>query len=766
MPPIRTRADYAQIIQQAYEYEKPRFAVEWDQGLRQLSSNPALFGFAPPSWMLHYALTCAFLYEQTADVRLAEEARDGLFFYRSWLGALPADARSLRPEYADGIAPMEPVFQPNIFIPAFTRIRPALSLADREELAGMLADALRPIALFPEWGGHNRAMLRAAALSGAAQALPDHPEAPAWRALADELAEESWGRWSIEDAMLYQPHWLRSLIRYAESSGREAELADQIQARMHLKAMTQLISPLGILPDFGDSHWLAHSHWEWAACLEWGARAYRDPAMKWAANRIDLAPGVLHPTGYEAAAAVLAWEWCDETVPASEPLNQADALDDLVLKKIVWRTGWDARASYACLNYRDEGRYGRAARDYLRTTLAVSAEKMHHGHADEGSFSMLVHAGTLLLHESGYREQPPDGIYRSAVYHNRVAWRSGRAPQGQNLLEFLRADGRYQPVETERLYQTRLLDAEFSRVRITDPLEGLTWDRSVVFFPDLPCWIVSDAVLAERSAFRTLASLWWTTDLLEEGPDWYATRLRGVQDWTNPGEACLLVVAPPVAGQSRELSAVPFHRHFQAELALVNAWNGELDAGRYVNFVTVLWPHAPDGLDAQRRAGIEVLAARPDGRGTGVRLLWQGEERLVGGLNDLAVGIGEEDIRPSYSADRGMAVYGPAGSDAAFIYVRRSRQGGEAGFINGTRFELDGKRLYAGREHAMFQEDRTAQPGVPARFRWEGKFDGLISEDVEWNRTGQSRSQKTSQSSRWRRVRLPGGKTCSSTAGR
>jgi len=722
MQPIRTRLDYARIIRAALEREQPRAAAERERGLHQAGASSALFGFAPPGWMLDYALACAFVYEQDGDPAQAEAARDALLFYREWQQRLPAGARALRPEYEDGFPPMEPIFQPQIFLPAFTRILPALSPQEAESLAEILADTLRPILRFPEWGGHNRAMLRAAGLAGAAQALPAHPEAPLWRSLADELAEESWGRWSIEDAMLYQPHWLRALIRYAEASGRAEALADQIQPRLHLKAMTQLISPLGVLPDFGDSHWQTHSHWEWVACLEWGARVYRDPVMKWAANRIELGPAWQTPSGYEACVSALAHAWCDDSLQPRQPLNRCDALDDLVIKKIVWRSGWERQSAYACLNYRDEGDYGRVARDYLRDTLAVSAEKMHHGHADEGSFSMLTHAGTLLLHESGYREQPPDGIYRSAVYHNRLAWRAGSKPAGQGLLEFLRGDGRYHPVRSERLYQTRLLDAEFSRVRVSDPLEGLEWDRSVIFLPELPCWLVIDGVLAQRSAYRTLSALWWTTDLLASGADWYDTRLRGVQGWENDGPAALWVGLPAVPGQSRQLAALPFRRHFQEELALSAAWGGEHTAGRYLNFVSLLWPHLPDEQGVARAAALELLPAQPEGRGLGLRLRWQGEERLFGLLNDLNAARGVEDVRPRYTAERGLCAYGPAHSDAALVYLRQRGESGQAGLINGTHLSLGEQTLFQVKAHAMFQEDAGALPGIPARFRWEGTY--------------------------------------------
>ncbi len=719
---MASRSEYFQLIERAYEREKAHLPEEFEKGLQKVRETTPLFGYFPPRSLLDFGAVCAFLYAQKGDARLAEQAKRALSFYREWRRHLPEGAEKSRPEYEDGIPPMEPVFQPILFVPAVQNIRGSLSEEELEGMASLLADTFKAVWRFPEWGGHNRAMLRAAGLASAAQAFPGHPEAGKWASLADELAEESWGRWSIEDAMLYQPHWLRALIRYAEARGREAELVDMIQPRLHLKAMTQLLSPLGILPDYGDSHWLMHSQWEWAACLEWGAAAYRDPSMKWAANRILAARQGDAPDASLATVAMLAWQWCDETVPESPPINKDDALDDLVLKKIVWRTGWEAEASYACLNYRDEGDYGRVGRDYLRTTLAVTAEKMHHGHSDEGSFSMLAHDGTLLLHESGYRETPPDGIYRAAVYHNRLTWQPGRQPEGLGLLEFLRGDGRYRPARSERLYSTHLGDAEFRRVRVSDETEGLAWDRSVVFLPQLPCWIVLDSLLATRSGLRTIGSLWWTTDLLAQGEDWFETHLRGVMSWVNRKDAALLVCMPPVPSQPGKLSVEPFRRHFQDELALARTWYGEHRAGRPVNFVTVLWPHPYRDLDERRPEAVEVVESRPLGRGMGVWLRWAGEQRLFGTLNDLAAPFGQEDMRPAYTAQQGMTGYGPVQSDAAFVYLRKRPEADWAGFINGTHLSYDGRVLYQGKPHGMFQEDRSDRPGIPARFRWESEI--------------------------------------------
>ena len=77
-------------------------------------------------------------------------------------------------------------------------------------------------------------------------------------------------------------------------------------------------------------------------------------------------------------------------------------------------------------NYRDEGDYGRVARDYLRSTLAVSAEKMHHGHADErggdyfgpalnrtARLMSAGHGGQVLLSQTAQlvvRDYLPEGV--------------------------------------------------------------------------------------------------------------------------------------------------------------------------------------------------------------------------------------------------------------------------------------------------------------------------------------------------------------------
>jgi hypothetical protein len=721
-----TRNDCLTYIREAYDNERGQLDREiaaWQEQFRANAAFNALFGYSPPRWPLHLAAVAAFLYEQSADPALAAEAADLFLRFPGWTQELPREIAAARPEYADGVPPLDTTFDPLVFGAACARIRSALPDAKYAALADIAAASLRPIWRFPEWGGHNRALLRAASLAVCARAFPHHPDTPAWAEMADELAEESWGRWSIEDALMYQAHWLRAMIVYATARDRAAQLAHFVQPRLYLRAAAQLMSPLGVLPDFGDSHWQTHGRWEWLACLEWGAATYRDPAMKWAAAQLWDGQPRGKPNLYGAQALLLAWSWCDDAMPARPPDPDDDALDDLVQKKIAFRTGWNADATYACLNYRDEGDYARVARDYLRQTLAVSAEKMHHGHADEGSFSLLVHGGTVLLHESGYRESPPDGMYRADVYHNRLIWRLGDLPAEKSLAGLFDS-GAYRPVRTERIYRTRLGDAEIARVRVTDEAQSIIWDRSVFFLAGLPCWVVIDTARALTEAERTFALLWWTTDILAQNHDWADTHIAEIQGWPNQHNATLRVITPAVPGQQVMRSHATFRRCFRDEIMLATHWRGVHRVSEPVHFVTVLWPH-PYGEAGGNGPSTEVVRAEPAGRGIAVRLVWQGETRLLATRSEPGAGLLAEDVRPRYTFATRRAEYPPLVTDADFAYLRENSDEQWAGFVNGTRLDVGGETLYEGGSHAMLQEDRTDRPGIPARFRWTSDAAGL-----------------------------------------
>jgi hypothetical protein len=115
------------------------------------------------------------------------------------------------------------------------------------------------------------------------------------------------------------------------------------------------------------------------------------------------------------------------------------------------------------VNYRDEGDGGRLGRDYLRQTISVEEEKMHHGHADENSISLLMSGGSVLLTMAG-----TDRICRAAhlgpgapTTSTTGSSRARTSVTGRRALyEFLRNSGGYRRVRTQKIDFLNLREAD------------------------------------------------------------------------------------------------------------------------------------------------------------------------------------------------------------------------------------------------------------------------------------------------------------------
>ncbi|MCD6286550.1 MAG: hypothetical protein J7M39_11625, partial [Anaerolineae bacterium] len=424
MPRKEAYLDYIREAGRDMEGYLSRGIASWRKGF---DPDNALFGYAACGAPAATAAIEAFLYQQTGDLRYAHEARTALLLPRELAEIFPAEIAARHPEYQRAVPPMDGLFVPPNYIPAYERVRDSgvFSSADHEAVTSIVADSLHTLFHFPEWGAHNRAMLRALSMALAARAFPDHAEADGWRAISAQLADDSWGRWSIEDAMGYHAIWMLALFTYAEIADRP-DLFKSPVTQYYVTYFAHMLTSLNTFPDFGDCNWGGGAE-RLLPCFERAAAVYQDPNLKYIADRMFeriVASGP--PSVGHALLCIQAHKWADDTIPSVCPdWRSEELLDDLVGKKILFRDGWEPHSTYMLLNYRDELGYGYIPRRYLRTTLAVSAEKMHHGHADENAIVMLVDQGAALLHDGGYRENVPNGRYRADIYHNRVIWRPG-----------------------------------------------------------------------------------------------------------------------------------------------------------------------------------------------------------------------------------------------------------------------------------------------------------------------------------------------------
>ncbi len=695
-PAARTRyLEYARASADWTFAHKEDLLAQWRKTFDPLN----VFGYRPPGNLLEMAAVYAYFFEKEKKPVYAERAKAVLLTYGDFRAAYPASSVKARPDYAEGVPALPDFFTAMRYIRAYETLHRLGRLTPDENAAceNLIAGSMRYLLTTQEWGPMNRSALRAESLAWAVRALPRHPEAPNWEMQRRALGGDNWGEWEIEDTSLYNGIWLYALLGYADAGGRLRELFKTPQLAYYAPYFLNLMSPAGMLPDFGDAHWLAN--WpHFLVFFEAAAAAFADPELKWAAETIaarfiDFAKPTNMGLGYML---LDAWRWGTDAVRPAPPTRLSGmVMDDLVGKKIVFRSGWAPDSSYLLLNYRDEGDGGLNYRDYLRDTIPVEEEKMTHGHADENSLVLLMSGGSVLLHDAGYRDYMPSGpfgAYRQDYFHNRLCVRpekiwmgqeAGRfrysvrdAIPAQGLLDFLHDAGSYRRVRTGKVDFLGFPDFDYSRTRLTDDGWGYEADRVVVYVKDPEVFVVFDVFKALREEYFTLANLWHTQKVLTRGAHWYDTGYDTIQGVALPAVKRLLVAFP--MPEHRLGGTEPEKRHSQDEVLIHETVSRHFELGESEVLVTVLVPHGASEDPAERAGRISVLPAAPDKAAAGVRILSGNREIVLGVKTDLRRGIGRDWRRPRYTYDAGKIRLGDFETDGDFLYA--ALEGGQAAY--------------------------------------------------------------------------------------
>jgi hypothetical protein len=718
-----SRAAYLNYIHAAGEHTESYLEHSITSWRDAFDPHNALFGYSASGAPAAAAAIDAFIYQQMGEQERARRARDALLLQRELTGIFPPEIAARHPEYHRAVPPMDGLFIPPIYIPAYERIRTSdvFTSADHQAIASIVADSLHTLFHFPEWGAHNRAMLRALSLALAARAFPEQPEARGWRELSDQLAHDSWGRWTIEDAMGYHSVWMLALFTYAEVADRP-DFHKLPATHYYMTYFAHMLTPLDTFPDFGDCNWGGGAE-RLLPCFEKAAAVSGDPELKYVADAmfrqmVESGP----PTIDNALLCIQAYDWADDSIRPERPDWQSEELlDDLVGKKILFRSGSDPDATYMLLNYRDELGYGSIPRRYLRTTLAVSAEKMHHGHADENALILLLDKGAVLLHDGGYRETLPNGRYRADIYHNRVIWRPGIKRADTSAWDFLHNDGSYRVTRTEKLHFASFKGLDLSRTRLIDEERGVAWERIVAYLKALDCFILVDVARALRTMPLTLANILYTSQIHDTGAGYFDTSIDKIGTWRNPQRRHLLIAYPLI--EHRPVSVEPIRRHYQQETGLFQIWTGHLTQGDIVPFATVLWPHAPTGDPASLANALSLLEISKPDHAIAIRIETADHTATFGCRLDLDLGLLSEDIRPRYSYGAGHIRYGEFETDANHFYADATDGQLQVAFTEGTRLFYRDMCLYEGEAHRMFQEDASNRGTTPSwREYWQHTF--------------------------------------------
>lgn len=671
-PVLAQKATYLAYVEETAEREWARYPDVIERWKRNVEPSE-LWGYDSPAQPIYLADLLGFLYERTGDVAYARRAAQILASYGDLREAYPDDYEQTRAEYDDGVPSLANFF----FLPPYSRAYLRLQgsgVLDAEMRATIerdLAYSLDFVFHFPEWGAHNRAMLRAEGLYYGALAMPEHPHAARWKQMAETIASDNLDEWEVEDASHYNAIWLKSLFSYLEISGQE-HVFDRPILRYYAEYYKQLFTPARTIADFGDANW--NPNWpDYVAVFEKLASRYQDPELKWIAEQMveKMEADYPQPGVGAGVSLALAYNWTDDSLEPQQPTSRSqEVLEDIVGKKVVFRDGWMPESTYLLLNYRDEGDGGFVHREFLRNTISVEEEKMHHGHSDENSIVLLMDGESVLLHDGGYRSGLPSGPFgqfRADYYHNRIVVRTNKRDRYQTVPEFIRNSGAYRPVRTQKIDFLTFEDVDMSRTRLSDPQRGYTWDRLISYVKPQGFFIVVDAVKATETDYFTFTNLWHTQTIHAQGPQYYDTSIDSIGSVALPQDRRLLVAFLENAAKTDSFYVE--QRHFQEEKAIYQTQASHYRAGDYEVFVTALVPHAPDEPVAPYLEQLKVIRPPSFPQAVGVEIDQGDAVSYLGFKLDLESGVVRENIRPRYTWEAGRTRYGDLETDAHFIYA-------------------------------------------------------------------------------------------------
>jgi hypothetical protein len=725
---VVSREKYLELARAGYEQSMQKCPEAVENWLKTYKPDP-IWGYSPPSHPVVLAGLAAFFYEKTGKEEYAEQAAKWLSQHHTYKKAYPENLIPQRAEYSKGLPALTNFFDLPVFSRAYLRIKKSRSLTpdERREIERSIAESADYIFYFPEWGPMNRAMLRAEGLIYAALALPDHPQAAQWRKLAGVLASDSWGKWEEEDAQIYHPVWLYSLMSYSEALGDDS-IYEMPTVRYYFEYFLHLLSPAGMVPDFGDARW--NDSWmRYLVCFEKAASVYRKPEYKWAAGRIY--EKIVRPriSKLDAGLGLIfsdCYRWADDKIlPKAPNALSEEVLEDLIGKKIVFRNGWDDQATYLLLNYRDEGDYALVPRDYLRNTIPVEEEKMHHGHSDENAIVLLMNGGSVLLHDAGYRTAIPSGPYgafRADYYHNRLVARKNKLWYEQSLLEFLRNSGAYRTAATQKIDFFKFTDCDLSRTRMRDASLGYEWDRVIVYLKRSEAFAVFDIVKILESDYYTFANLWHGQKILEQGDHYYVLANDSIESWELSKEKALLVYFPERG--IRKDSTFSLERHSQEEKTIYQSISSHYHAGDIETFTTVLVPVRRGEAAKPVLDSIKLLDVNKPRDGIGLHLASQNGDEFICVKTDLNKEILTENIRPRYNFESGRVKFGPVETDASFFYGKLEGENLSYSAANMVKIIYKDKVLFEGRLSSAFTcqpDDLSTKSGVAKWRYWEEK---------------------------------------------
>jgi len=526
-----------------------------------------------------------------------------------------------------------------------------------------------------EYGASNRPAGRAVGLAAINHWWPDS-ERHEFRAA---YAEQVWNDWwkyrdNDENACGYNSHFLKYMALWVEVLGKHEEVYQDPAAKKMIYRYLAQVSPLGVMPHYGDGVGWAGSIGDWIGLFETWGTVYKDGQFRWAAHRLF---------EYAVEHEEQLWQWgninyyvmnglmtalfaADDSIEPVQPkvlctLTTRKAcrftsreertkthygvamVEKTIPDKLLLRTGWDLDSTFAMVELNPP---------------------MGHGHLDAGSVNCLVSKGSVLLTDTPY-------LVKGHEFHNCFQARRNNPPDrnwGQSLEAHCRMTITPEDVATDGPNGA-------ARIRIDNYMgEPLTLVRRVLLLGDAGL-LVRDTITATGPFDGAIGPAWQTTHVYgKQGFNWantcqatlpvaYIWDPKYLMQVTNrPWD--LLVWFAPREGTKMQVGDV---RTDTSGLVVKEKvlWNNfakrvwhrsaaSLKAGQSRTFTTVLMPHAPTGDATFLAKGISVPVDVPTA-GV-VKLTPSGGTTLWAGANDSGK----------------LVTAGPIQTDAKWFLIRMS----------------------------------------------------------------------------------------------
>jgi len=474
-----------------------------------------------------------------------------------------------------------------------------------------------------EKGAFSRAMATGTTRRMLSLLYPNDPAEPTRSAYWQTI----WNDWfatrdTFENSINYTGWWWTFLDAWITATGEDAVYLDA-QVRALVERYYQQATPIGIMPEYGETSGANTGPGKWIALMEKWATVYRDGRFKWTAHRLfewttdrtanmdqwgnirltmmtDLMAAYLtaddsvaevQPTGGSTLSTRHTVRWVNGEEPQQTGYPGV-MLTDTMPDKLVLRSGGAVEDMYA---------------------LVELAPELGHDHIDTAAINCMTASGSLLLSNEPYFA----GEHR---FHNAF---QVRATTG---------DGRFSSVGRPEMATTVPVMADgqlatYAQVHVDGYMFApAALDRRVFFVKNSFLW-VHDTLTANSSMTAQIGPAWQTVATYgASGDNWLNTCLVTVpvspvwgeyylmQRENHPWD--LLVLFLPDAQAELQVDDVTWDdTQFRTPQTVLNnmkqrLWYQKsvtLSAGASLHFSSVLAPHAPEPDSSARAASFVTL---------------------------------------------------------------------------------------------------------------------------------------------------------------